>query len=133
MYTKKTFIELATAFLIGLFGIGSLAQASDHENQSGGFKIGPLGQVFGAPTPAAQFAHAFVPPVATKHRVQKHAPVRSRPEYLRGGNAYGYANTGSVQFGGQFINGNFIPRGTSPAQVPSYHEEDDYGSEAGKD
>jgi hypothetical protein len=33
---------------------------------------------------------------------------------------------------GTFINGNYIPPGTSPAQIPSHHEEDDYGSAAGK-
>jgi hypothetical protein len=34
---------------------------------------------------------------------------------------------------GTFINGNFIPAGTSPAQVPLRHQEDDYGSAAGKE
>jgi hypothetical protein len=32
-----------------------------------------------------------------------------------------------------FINGNLIPPGTSRAQVPSRHEEDNYGTAAGKD
>jgi len=43
-----------------------------------------------------------------------------------GGTAYGFANgdkaVGSTN--GVFINGDFIPRGTSPAQVPLFHEED---------
>jgi hypothetical protein len=34
---------------------------------------------------------------------------------------------------GTFINGNFIPGGTSPAQVPPRRQEDDYGSAAGKE
>jgi hypothetical protein len=41
-------------------------------------------------------------------------------------NAYGFANGEPTN--GTFVNGNFIPRGTSPAQVPSHHEEDKYGS-----
>jgi hypothetical protein len=36
-----------------------------------------------------------------------------------GWNAYGYVNGGQAS-GGTFINGNFIPRGTSPAQVPDH-------------
>ena len=40
-------------------------------------------------------------------------------DYANGGSAYGSANEG-----GAFVNGNFIPRGTSPAQVPAFHEED---------
>ncbi len=47
-------------------------------------------------------------------------------------NAYGYVVEGAPA-SGQFVNGIFIPRGTSSAQVPSRLEEDDYGSEAGKD
>ena len=34
--------------------------ASDHENQSGGFKIGPLGQRFG-PVRGPAFGFAYVP------------------------------------------------------------------------
>jgi hypothetical protein len=46
--------------------------------------------------------------------------------YTNGGSAYGYANEGSSYgpLNGEFINGNFIPRGTSPAQVPAYREDD---------
>jgi hypothetical protein len=47
------------------------------------------------------------------------------------GTTYGFAN--GVATHGEFINGNFIPRGTSLAQVPSHHEEDNYGPDAGKD
>jgi hypothetical protein len=43
----------------------------------------------------------------------------------KGQNAFGFAGeTGAAGYNGAFINGNFIPRGTSPAQVPAYHEED---------
>jgi hypothetical protein len=43
-----------------------------------------------------------------------------------GGTAYGFANGGKAvgSTNGVFINGNFISRGTSPAQVPLFHEED---------
>jgi hypothetical protein len=65
---------------------------------------------------------------ATQARIYHHS-------YGKGGQAYGYVNEGGIRgsAGGEFLNGNFIPRGTSPAQVPSHHEEDYYGSEAGKD
>jgi hypothetical protein len=55
-------------------------------------------------------------------------------DYGKAGQAYGYVNEDGARgsAGGEFINGNFVPRGTSPAQVPSHHEEDYYGSEAGK-
>jgi hypothetical protein len=129
MYTKKTLIALSTAVVIGLLGAGSLAQASDHEDQSGGFKIGPLGQVMGAP--AARNAYAFVPSVAGKQTAQKPTAASSRG--LKGSNAYGSTNAGSALPGDEFINGNFIPRGTSAPQVPSHHQEDNYGSAAGKD
>jgi hypothetical protein len=44
--------------------------------------------------------------------------------YSTGRNAYGFASEGrSTGYNGVFINGNFIPRGTSPAQVPAYREE----------
>jgi hypothetical protein len=58
------------------------------------------------------------------------AQARVHHNYTNGWNAYGYSNEGnaSAPDGGAFINGNFIPRGTSPAQVPSHHEEDNYGS-----
>jgi opacity protein-like surface antigen len=49
--------------------------------------------------------------------------------YANGGQAFGYVH-GEQPSGGRFINGNFIPRGTSPAQVPAFHEEDSYGSNA---
>lgn len=56
-------------------------------------------------------------------------------DYAKASKAYGYANGGDAygSTSGDFINGNFIPRGTSPAPVPSHHEEDYYGSEAGKE
>ena len=52
-------------------------------------------------------------------------------DYAKARKAFGYVNEGTTN--GAAINGNFIPQGTSPAQVPSRHQEDNYGSESGKD
>lgn len=42
-----------------------------------------------------------------------------------GRNAFGFAGEGGAAgYNGTFINGIFIPRGTSPAQVPAFREED---------
>ena len=49
MSGKKTLIALSAALALGIIG-ASTAQASDHEDQSGGFRIGPLGQIMGAPS-----------------------------------------------------------------------------------
>jgi hypothetical protein len=50
---------------------------------------------------------------------------RSKGDRAKGQNAFGFASEGGAAgYNGVFINGNFIPRGTSPAQVPAYHEED---------
>ncbi len=58
MLTKNTIaLALATAMTLG---VATAAQASDHENQSGGFRIGPLGQVFGPPR-AARYGYAYAP------------------------------------------------------------------------
>jgi hypothetical protein len=50
----KTKIILAVAVI---FGAASAAQASDHENQSGGFRIGPLGQKFAPRSPSRKWLH----------------------------------------------------------------------------
>jgi hypothetical protein len=62
------------------------------------------------------------------------AATHHHPDYAKGSKAYGYAGEGGGLWAahGNYINGNFIPQGTSPAQVPSHHEEDFYCSEAGK-
>lgn len=58
MLTKNT-IALAVAAVMTL-GVASAAQASDHENQSGGYRIGPLGQHFG-PVRGPAFGFAYAP------------------------------------------------------------------------
>jgi hypothetical protein len=59
MAAKRLVIVLSTVIALGVVG-ASAAQASDHENQSGGFKIGPLGQRFG-PVRGPAFGFAYVP------------------------------------------------------------------------
>ena len=56
----------------------------------------------------------------------------THPNYAKGSKAYGYVVEGVPASPGNSVNGNFIPRGTSPAQIPARHQEDDYGSGAGK-
>jgi hypothetical protein len=77
MRSKKALIALSTALALGVLGAGSVAQASDHENQSGGYKIGPLGQVFGAPTElgAGANAYAYVPSKHTVHKPTMRSPA----------------------------------------------------------
>lgn len=57
MSGSKSFAALSLAIVLGVLGTASAAVASDHEDQSGGFKFGPQGQVFGsqsyAPTGAS--------------------------------------------------------------------------------
>jgi hypothetical protein len=76
MSGKKTLIALSTAIALGLAG-STAALASDHEDQSGGFKIGPLGQAMGGPaewgaTGAPRGTSAYGYYVAP---IQKHRPV----------------------------------------------------------
>lgn len=72
MYTRKILIALSTAIVIGVLGAGSLAQANEPTDAEGGFKIGPLGQVMGAPTSTGANAYGFAPSAPSKQPVQKH-------------------------------------------------------------
>jgi hypothetical protein len=60
MTVKTTLIALSTVVALGIAGAASVAQASDHENQSGGYRIGPFGQIFGSPRGTA-FGFAYAP------------------------------------------------------------------------
>src|SRR5437016_14447463 len=71
MSGKKTLIALSTAIALGLAG-STAALASDHEDQSGGFKIGPLGQPMGGPSEwgasgaySGGVAYGFLPHIRT--------------------------------------------------------------------
>jgi hypothetical protein len=63
MSRKKILITIA-ALALGMAGAVSWAQAgSQDDGERGGIKIGPLGQVFGAPPAGGAFASA---PLTTK-------------------------------------------------------------------
>jgi len=44
---KTALTALSTALVLGVLGAGSLAIASDRDDETGGYKIGTLGQVLG--------------------------------------------------------------------------------------
>ena len=80
MSNKKTLIALSAALALGIIG-ASAAQASDHED-TGGFRIGPLGQVMGgtsgwgtrSATRGAN-AYGFFSPSP------RHEPARAKSKY----------------------------------------------------
>jgi hypothetical protein len=78
MFTK-TKIAFAAALMVGA---ASAALASDHEDQSGGFKIGPLGQPMGGPSEwgasgaySGGVAYGFLPHIRTP--ASPHARTKS--------------------------------------------------------
>jgi hypothetical protein len=119
---------LAAALIVGT---ASAALASD--NSSGDYHGG-----FVTPGSTDGVNPAYHPDLFANHangsRAYGYAGGRgvyaaTRPgaalDYANGQSAYGSANAGRVtSHDGAFVNGNFIPRGTSPAQVPAFHEED---------
>jgi len=75
---KTVLTALATAILLGALGAGSLALANDNDDR-GGYKIGPLGQVFGdwrGNDTAGRNAYGFVPSIHGKQPVQHHTTRR---------------------------------------------------------
>jgi len=77
MRHKKALTALTTVIFLGVLAGGSLALANEGRDESGGYQIGPLGQVLGAP-PAGQNAYGFVPSIHGK-QVHKHAkPAHAR-------------------------------------------------------
>jgi len=75
---KKVLTGLTTAIVLGVLAGGSVALASEGRDEGGGYKIGPMGQVLGAP-PAGQ-AYGFVPQAHGK-QVQVHKHVK--PAHVR--------------------------------------------------
>jgi hypothetical protein len=72
---KTALTALSTALILGVLGAGSLALAGDQDRDSGGYKIGPLGQVLGTPNEwrgNGQNAYGFAPSVRSKQTVHKH-------------------------------------------------------------
>ena len=64
MNRKKMLIVVA-AVALGIAGAVSSAQAgAQDDGERGGFKVGPLGQTFGAPPASEVYASA---PLTTKH------------------------------------------------------------------
>jgi hypothetical protein len=92
---KMILTALSTAIILGAFGAGSVALASERDDTGGGYRIGPLGQVFGTPTVSTgQHAYGFVPSVHSKQ------PAHKKTSNAGAGNAYGLVpsarhNTGS--------------------------------------
>ena len=85
---SNTVIALSTAIFLGVLGASSTALASDRDESTGGYPIGPLGQVVGTPNErnAGRDAYGFVPSVHSKQPVHKKAGNAAE-----GRNAYGYA------------------------------------------
>jgi hypothetical protein len=87
---NKTIIALSTAIFLGVLGASSVALAGSRDDgPSGGFQVGPLGQVLGTPNEwnAGRNAYGFVPPVHSKQPVHK----KTGNSAAEGQNAYGYA------------------------------------------
>jgi hypothetical protein len=125
----KTKIALAAVALLSLTG-ASAAWASDNSSGDyhGGFVMpGSMDGVNPAYHPDLFLNHANASRAYgyAGGRSAYAATKRSKAfDYSNGRNAYGFTNAGrSTGYNGVFINGNFIPRGTSPAQVPAYREE----------
>ena len=77
MRYKKALTGLTTVIILGVLAGGSLALANEGRDEGGGYQIGPLGQVLGAP-PAGQNAYGLVPSIHGK-QVHKHVkPARVR-------------------------------------------------------
>jgi hypothetical protein len=80
MNGKKTLIALSAAIALGIMGAASVAQASDHEDQSGGFKIGPLGQRMGGSSvwgARGEAAYGFATPVYKHHSSHTKSELRN--------------------------------------------------------
>jgi hypothetical protein len=80
MSGNKSLIALSAALALGVLGATSAAQASDHEDETGGFRIGPLGQLMGTPSqwgargaPRSAYAYGFALPT----------PKREHPRFYR--------------------------------------------------
>ncbi|HEY6254595.1 MAG TPA: hypothetical protein VIY51_02270 [Xanthobacteraceae bacterium] len=128
MSSKKSLIALSAALVLGALGAASTAQAGGNSGEySGGFVM--PGSVDGV-NPA--YHPGWFPNYTNGSKA--YGSANRGNVYTKGGEAYGYVKGGGAvgSTSGNFINGNFIPPGTSPAQVPSHHEEGDYGPEAGK-
>jgi hypothetical protein len=121
----KTKIAFAAVALLSLAG-ASPTLASDHEDQSGGFVMpGSMDGVNPAYHPDWFPSHANGSGYAGGRGAYASTKRSKAVDRAKGRDAFGFAGEGGAAgYNGVFINGNFIPRGTSPAQVPAYREED---------
>jgi len=85
MSGKKSLIAISTAVVLGVWGAASAAQAGtdQDEYQSGGYRVGPLGQVFGSPSewgargaPEGGYAYGFAAPTRTHQPAHRHTHAR---------------------------------------------------------
>jgi|HubBroStandDraft_6_1064221.scaffolds.fasta_scaffold1458361_1 hypothetical protein len=92
---SKTAIALSTAIFLSVLGASSMALAGDRDDAdySGGYSVGPQGQLLGTPNATGRNAYGFVPAVHSKQLVHKKAGN------TEGRNAFGSApsngNTGT--------------------------------------
>jgi hypothetical protein len=78
MSGKRNLLALGVAIALGVAGAASSAQAGSERDDvdSGGYRIGPLGQVFGGSSdwrgaPQGGYAYGFASPVHTHHHLKK--------------------------------------------------------------
>jgi hypothetical protein len=123
----KTKIAFAAVALLSLAG-ASAASASDNSSGDyhGGFVMpGSMDGVNPAYHPDWFSSRANGSGYASGRGAYASTKRSKAVDRAKGQNAFGFAGEGRASgYNGVFINGNFIPRGTSPAQVPAWHEED---------
>ncbi len=129
MLTKIN-ITFAAAVLLGLAG-ASAASASDNSGEyHGGFVMpGSMDGVNPAFHPEWFAGRAQASGRAGSQAGGRDAFASTKRSKAigraNGRNAFGFVGEGGAAgYNGAFINGIFIPRGTSPAQVPAFREED---------
>ncbi len=97
MIHSRPFSTLPIAVVFAIIGVASVAMASDHEDQSGGFRYGPQGQVFGSPqnsTASKAYGLSNSTPKRIHERARKpaaHGQVFGSPPNSAA-RAYGLAN-----------------------------------------
>jgi hypothetical protein len=79
MRTKKSLLALSTAIAFVVLGAATAAQAgSRDDDESGGSKIGPLGQVFSSGQAyTGRNSYGFVAPSQSQHTTHKHTVRRT--------------------------------------------------------
>jgi hypothetical protein len=77
MGSKRSLLALSIAAALSVAGAASSAQAGSERDDPGGYRIGPLGQVFGGSSEwgaSGARSYGFAAPVHTRHHTkQTHA------------------------------------------------------------